>query len=206
MVERTEDAQRRKEWSKKHGHDTYGDDGSDNDAVEWKVKKRARPKKGQDATGGKCGACGSTSHQHSSHKDCPFNKKLPGTSGTCDGTSKRGDVIELSDVTSCSEGELSSEDSDRCFGDDIICGRLCTCGAVGRAYKRDCPLSSRHLYGGCTLFSGSSGIADSAEVSSGSSRLGKHESPSDVEPSLAKKSKPSSPPFKVGKYACVHAC
>ena len=25
-VDRTKDAQYRKEWSKKHGHDTYGDD------------------------------------------------------------------------------------------------------------------------------------------------------------------------------------
>ena len=31
-VERTEDARHHKEWSKKHGHDTYGDDGSDDDA------------------------------------------------------------------------------------------------------------------------------------------------------------------------------
>ena len=96
----------------------------------------------------------------------------------------------------------SLNSGDWCFEDDIICGRSCTCGAVGRAHKRDCPLSSRHLYGGRTLFSGSSGSADSGavpEVSSGSTRLGKHESPSDVKPSLAKKSL-----FKVGDYACVH--
>ena len=37
-VERTKDAQRRKAWSKKHGHDTYGDDHSDDDDLELKPK------------------------------------------------------------------------------------------------------------------------------------------------------------------------
>ena len=57
------------------------------------------------------------------------------------------------------------------------------------------------------MFSGASGSANSGavpEVSSGSTRLGKHEGPSDVKPSMAKKSKSSSPHFKVGDYACVH--
>ena len=212
MVKRTEDAQRRKEWSKKHGYDTYGDDGSDDDAVERKEKKQAIPKKGQAATGGMCRACKSTSHQRSSHRDCPFNKKLPGASDACDKTSESDDVIELSDIASCSDSDLLSEDSvcsldsGWCFEDDIICDHSCTCGAMGRAHKRDCSLSSCHLYGGRTLFSESSGSADSGavpEVSSGSTRLGKHEGPSDVKPSMAKKSK-SSPYFKVGDYACVH--
>ena len=210
MVERTEDAQRRKEWSKMHGHDTYGDDGSDDDAVERKVKKQIRPKKGQAATGGMCRACGSTSHQRSSHRDCLFNKKLPGTSDACDRTSESSDVIELSDVASCSEGDVSSDDSvcsldggDWCFEDDIICGHLCTCGAVGRAHKRSCPLSSRHLYGGRTLFSGIAGSGAVPEVSSESTLLGKHESPSDVKPSLAKR---SNPPLPFSKLATMHVC
>ena len=195
--ERTKDAQRRKEWSKKHGHDTYGDDGSDDDAVEQKVKRKARPKKWQATTGGMCRACGSTSHQRSSHRDCPFSKKLPSTSDAWDRTSESD---ELSDVTSCSEGDVSSEDS--------VCSLDSgTCDAMGRPHNRDCPLSSRHLHGGRRLFSGSSGSADSGavpEVSSGTTRLGKHEGPSDVKPSMAKKSKSSSPHFKVGDYACVH--
>ena len=76
LMERTVDAQRRKEWSKKHGHDTYGDDDSDEDGVELKSDGR----KGQrSSTGGKCKACGSTTHRRSSHRDCPFNKNLEGT-------------------------------------------------------------------------------------------------------------------------------
>ena len=40
-VKRTKDAQCRKEWSKKHGHDTYGDD-EDSDTAELKPKKRTK--------------------------------------------------------------------------------------------------------------------------------------------------------------------
>ncbi len=44
-MERTKDAQRRKAWSKKHGHDTYGDtDDLDSEAtpkVSKQVKKSA---------------------------------------------------------------------------------------------------------------------------------------------------------------------
>ena len=36
-VERAKDAQRRKEWSRKHGHDTYGDD-EDSDTAELKPR------------------------------------------------------------------------------------------------------------------------------------------------------------------------
>ena len=36
-VERTKDAQRRKKWSRKHGHDTYGDD-EDSDTAELNPK------------------------------------------------------------------------------------------------------------------------------------------------------------------------
>ena len=45
-VERTKDAQRRKEWSRKHGHDTYGDD-EDSDIAELKPKEKKKSKKEQ---------------------------------------------------------------------------------------------------------------------------------------------------------------
>ena len=44
MVERTKDAQCRKEWSKKHGHDTYADD-EDSDTAELKPKEKKRKAK-----------------------------------------------------------------------------------------------------------------------------------------------------------------
>ena len=68
-VERTKEAQRRKLWSKKHGHDTYGgvDDMEHDIGVEKKGKKQA--------VEGKCKACGSNTHQRSNHKECPFNKQ-----------------------------------------------------------------------------------------------------------------------------------
>ena len=42
-VDRTKDVQYRKEWSKKHGHDTYGDD-EDSDTAELKPKEAKRDK------------------------------------------------------------------------------------------------------------------------------------------------------------------
>ena len=69
-VERTKDAQRRKEWSKKHGHDTYGDD-EDSDTAELKPKEKKKSKKGQKMEG-QC-KCGSTTHLRTSHKQCPYN-------------------------------------------------------------------------------------------------------------------------------------
>ena len=45
-VERTKDAQHPKEWSRKHGHDTYGDDeDSDTDELKARERKAQRDKK-----------------------------------------------------------------------------------------------------------------------------------------------------------------
>ena len=63
--ERTKDAQHRKEWSKKHGHHTYGEDSS---TVASNTTKKVT------AAEAKC-KCGSLSHKRTSHRDCPFNKK-----------------------------------------------------------------------------------------------------------------------------------
>ncbi len=68
-MERTKDAQRRKVWSKKHGHDTYGD----TDDLDCEAKPTVS-KKVKTSTGGKC-KCGSTTHKRSNHRDCPLNKK-----------------------------------------------------------------------------------------------------------------------------------
>ena len=57
-VERTKDAQRCKEWSKKHGHDTYGDD-EDSDELKPKGKKKQKGTKKK--VKGQC-KCGSTTH------------------------------------------------------------------------------------------------------------------------------------------------
>ena len=46
-------------------------------------------------------------------------------------------------------GDNSSDESestfsdDWCYEDDIISSEMCICGALGRAHKRDCPMSSR---------------------------------------------------------------
>ena len=52
-VKRTKDARCRKEWSKKHGHGTYGYD-EDSDTAELKPKKKEKSKKGQKAVERMC--------------------------------------------------------------------------------------------------------------------------------------------------------
>ena len=63
------DAERRKKWSKKHGHNTYGRDDSEGDEGELKPNGQKKRKQGKVLTDGTCKACGSTSHQRSNHKD-----------------------------------------------------------------------------------------------------------------------------------------
>ena len=93
-VERTLDSQRRKKWSKKHGHNTYGSGDSNEEGVELKPKGS---KKRQASSGGKCRVCGSTSHLQSNHRDCPFNKRMRETNSSTnledEGASENSDVI-----------------------------------------------------------------------------------------------------------------
>ena len=75
-VQRTLEARERIKWSKKHGHDTYGCDSatdSENElGAERKMKKQVKGR------GRKYTSCGSSSHQRSSHSECPFNKACSG--------------------------------------------------------------------------------------------------------------------------------
>ena len=151
-VERTKDAQRRKEWSRKHGHDTYGDD-EDSDTAELKPKAKKKSKKGQKMVEGQC-KCGSTTHLRTSHNECPYNKKRVTDAPTLphkdDASPPHSDLDNnLSpaghDNYSSDESESTSSD-DWCYEDDIISSDMCVCGALGRAHKRDCPMSSRNSF------------------------------------------------------------
>ena len=151
-TERTVDAQRRKVWSRNHGHDTYGSDNSDLDEDE--IKRKGRKKR---ASEGKC-KCGSTTHQRTTHSECLLNqksgissrKKRESGDSVDDRASEDGDVIYYSeDSQSDAESIALKEnvptptgDSSWCFEDDIISGIICVCGAQGRAHKKDCPLNS----------------------------------------------------------------
>ena len=73
----------------------------------------------------------------------------------------------------------------------------CTCGAEGRAHKRDCPLSSRNRMSGPTLFPAPS----EPEA---------HTEPSKLEPDVSSPQKTIStenvkPAMKVGDYVCIHS-
>ena len=207
------DAERCKEWTKKHGHDTYGSDDSEGDEGELKPKGRKKRKQGKVCTDGKCKACGSTSHQRSNHKDCPFNKKnLKGGVSEDDKGSENSDVIDYSEdgmSDAASEDRLSSSEcpSDWCFEDDIICDNICTCGAESRAHKKSCPLSSRNRYVGCNLFPArpsDDSPADRVEKSKlhlVGTQLGKRQKSVSSKPPPVRKRKLN---LKVGDYVCLH--
>ena len=112
---------------------------------------------GEGKTRGKqeCGACGSTMHKRSSHKDCPFYKGK----GSITHAKKDSKSTHAVPVLSESDGEILSSviDSDassdvQFLDDNSDCSDSCTCGTTGRAHKRDCPMSSRKRYPGRTLF------------------------------------------------------
>ena len=128
--ERVLDAQRHKEWSKTHGDDTYGsDDVGDRETLSKVGVKRQ---------GSKC-RCGSTTHSHTSHRDCPLNKKRK-----IDVDPSQDIVLESEDSDTVPKGSLCGDElsldgsCDEWFSDD-----LCVCGALNRAHKSHCPLNSQ---------------------------------------------------------------
>ena len=170
-VRRTLARKDRINWTKKHGHDTYGcDDGSD---LEHDLDIVKEGRKGKNRGNGKtqgCVACGSSTHQHSSHKDCPF-KRYKGSSVRAKRGDKSGTAMPLheGEPEANEENSLSGVQSSDALSDvsclddslsDVCClgdddnslASMCTCGAEGRAHKRGCPMSSRKRYPGRTLF------------------------------------------------------
>ena len=119
--------------------------------------------------------------------DCPFNKKRlkTGTSGD-DDVSENSDVVcfyedaQLDAESFSSKGRVPSPDS-WYFEDDIVAGDVCTGEVHSRAHRKGCPLNSRSLYVGRTLFPRVSSVesqADGCEKSKlpkGPTRLGEGE-------------------------------
>ena len=134
--ERVLDSQRRKEWSKAHGKDTYGSDDEADVVSKVGVKRKCK--------------CGSTNHSRPKHRDCPLNKKrrvnVPDLlhngvtlSGSSDNDSDINPVVCVSSDSNVDE--LSDEWMQ---DDDLISGSLCVCGSLNRAHKAYCPMNSRN--------------------------------------------------------------
>ena len=212
----------RSKWSRKHGRDTYGDDNDAASELEEDTSSKRGTQGKRKPTGSKqdkgkprarkpCSACGSSTHQRSSHKDCPFNQRK--------GTVVKGafksvmSVLEKtpeSDLDSTSAIAVSDVDSVQdassdmfVSGSDTEFDDMCTCD--GRAHKRDCPMSSRQRYREHAPASPpnmshntalSSARGDELELASATSdKITVH-----VPPSKMRKL-----PMKVGDYVCVHS-
>ena len=126
------DAEHRKVWSKKHGHDAYGSDDSDIDEDELESKGQKK------RTAGEMCKCGSTTHQHTNHSDCPLSVKYQKSGVSVDdGASENSDVIYYSEDSPSDAESISLKesvptgDSIWCFEYDIISGMICLCEALG---------------------------------------------------------------------------
>ena len=157
--------------------------------VEKKGKKRA--------VEGKCKACGSTTHQRSNHKECPFNKtKVP---PYCTSTCVADEHAHVLDSSDCS-GNSTVVSSGELLHDEIVStASSCTCLTGSRAHQRDCPMSLRSRYPsrralfGVPLMSSSEGIAKSG-VESALCKM--------LEQPATKKKKPN---WMVGDVVTIHS-
>ena len=204
-IERTRDAQQRKNWSKKHGHDTYYDlDDAEDEPDLAPSTSRVR----HQVSNKQCKACGSTTHQRSTHRDCPFNKGRGTVVSTpvCDANQLvDGDILPdcddcVTDGALPSEGSESSDD-EGLFEDNIVSGMVCTCGASGRAHNKTCPLNPRNLHSG---FSGRV-LFGPAEADGSHNPVLHVPDDTSLEPPNeppAKKRKASGS-FKAGDYVCI---
>ena len=205
---RVVEGRERIKWSKKHGQDTYYGGCSDSgdsdggkmvcdsgDGVNQNKGKgeNSNRGKGKPQGKGKCAACGSSTHQRSSHKDCPFHKSRAKKGAHRDHTAE--EVIPASE----SGEDTSNGDSSDSQESEID---SCTCGAEGRAYKRGCPLSySNRLPPGHALFPapsnprahGDPSVLEPKHVSSPPESVKRFPS-EDVKPEM-----------KVGDYICIHS-
>ena len=158
---RVRDATERREWSKKHGGDTYGET-KDTDS-----KAPKKSKGGATQINILC-KCGSTSHSRSTHRDCPLNTKYSNVSSidhsedlVCD----KGDVVYTAKYQCSDDANTHTvlSDDESTFSDSSLEGDYledsmiydsddetqCTCGAEGRgcrAHKTACPLNPHLLY------------------------------------------------------------
>ena len=199
---RTAEATDRIKWSKKHGHDTYFGGSDVEMASDSNGGVNQKKGKGRSDSKGKCAACGSSTHQRSSHRDCPFHK---------DRAKKEALSVSPSDRSTRAASESGNESlggpSDSGMSDEVEID-ICTCGTEGRAHKRGCPLSLRnHKPGGRTLFP----ACDSGALAvPGVPCSPKRHTPAPVEvvkPEV-KDVKPitnvGKPEFTVGDYVCIH--
>lgn len=137
--QRTTEAHRRKEWSKKHGQDDYGSLKESHEDLP--------PKRSKSISEGKC-RCGSDTHIRTTHRDCPLNKnnlKHECSPILSHDHANREESMYMSDTPTCTSSfsELSSSDEDS-FDDLSI--PECTCNTSSRAHKKSCPLNSRNFY------------------------------------------------------------
>ena len=160
----------------------------------------------------------------SSHRECPFNKKRVGDAPTLphkddDTSSFHCDLSEIQDDNLSPAGDFLSQtdvsDStsadDWCHEDDIISSDICVCGALGRAHKRYCPMSSRcslptEIYNTDSRLNQSDSVWRAvAKAKPKLSKSGKRNRQDDDELVVMKKPRVMTSSFEVGEYVCLHS-
>ena len=193
--ERVLDSQRRKEWSKAHGRDTYGSD-DETDAVQKVGVKR------------KC-KCGSTTHSLPTHRDCPMYKKrkVDASVSLHDNVAPRESSDsdrDISPVVYLSSDSSLDDSGDEWLNDeDLMSGSLCLCGALSRAHKAYCPMSSRNR--SSRVLFGADNKAPASSKKPGLSKSEKSNNTVESDKSRVSEKDGNSAGFKPGDCVFVHS-
>lgn len=193
--DRVLDSQRRKEWSKAHGRDTYGSDDEADTVQKVGVKRKCR--------------CGSTTHSLPTHRDCPMNKKrkvnvpvsLHDNVAPCESSDSDMDITPV--VYLSSNSSLDDSGDEWLDDEDLMSGSLCLCGALNRAHKAFCPMSSRNRSSRVLFVADNLGPAPSNKP--GLSKSEKSNNTIESDKSRVSERDDSSVGFKPGDCVFVHS-
>ena len=180
------------------------------------MQRKKEKEKGTKMVEGQC-KCGSTTHLRTSHKQCPYNKRLndaPIPPHIADDISPPHS--DLSDDNLSPAGDNLSDESES-TSNDIGAMKMtlsvvtCVCGALGRAHKRDCPMSSRstlptEVYStDCCLSQSDSVWKAAAKPKPNWSKLGKRKIQEVDKRLVIKKQRITTSSFEVGDSVCLHS-
>ena len=217
----------RSNWSRKHGRDTYGDDNDaaselEEDTSSKRVTRAKRKPTGSKQDKGKtrarkpCSACGLSTHQRSSHKDCPLNQRkgavAKGAFKSVVPVLEKTPESDLDGTSALSNDAMSDVDSVQdassdmfVSGSDTELDDMCTCSRDGRAHERYCPMSSRKRYYEHAPASPPNMSDNTAVASARGDELELASAASDKITVHVPPSKKRKLPMKVGDYVCVHS-
>ena len=164
---------------------------------------------------GQC-KCGSTTHLWTSHIECPYNKKRINDAPTLphkddDASPPHSHLSDnlSTDGDNSSDESVSTSNDDWCYEDDIISSVMCVCGALGRAHKKDCRMSSRsglpiEVYSADSRLSQSDSSWGAVGKSKSNLSISGERKSQEIDEHPIKMKRVATS-FEVGNYVCLHS-